>query len=237
MQKNILKILGFFAIGMLGGIFADQIIWPYFVERPLFEYYNLEQPIYVTEKKEIYIQENNALEDAIERARDSLIGIRSKTESQKYIEGAGLAVTSDGLVVTFSELVPKGSEFSFYVNGKAVSYQILKRDPESGLALIKLEKSNLHVLGFAESEKIKLGQRVFLIGAIFASSSPEVIVDEGIIRKISGEYIETNIVETDGTEGSVLFDIEAKVIGLNKIDNMGKIITVPASTIKRFIGF
>ena len=68
MLKNIFKIIAIFILGTVGGIFADQILWPYFVERPLFYQYKLEKsPVYVTERKEVFIQENTALEEAIEK--------------------------------------------------------------------------------------------------------------------------------------------------------------------------
>ena len=109
-MKTLLKILAIFILGIFGGIFADQILWPYFVEKPLFYQYRLEKnPIYVTEKKEIRIQENTALTDAIEKVEKAVIGVRTKTGSGKFLAGSGLILTSDGLVVTLADLVPQGS--------------------------------------------------------------------------------------------------------------------------------
>jgi len=113
MSKNILKIVAFFIIGTVGGIFADQILWPYFIEKPLFYQYRLEQsPVYVTERKEVTIQENTALKEAIEKVEKTVVGVRTQTKEEKILEGSGLIVTSDGLIVTLAELVPPGSLFS-----------------------------------------------------------------------------------------------------------------------------
>jgi len=85
MLKNIFKILAIFIIGMVGGIFADQIFWPYFVERPLFYQYRLEQsPVYVTERKEVYIQENVVLKNAIEKVEKVVVGVRTETKAGKF---------------------------------------------------------------------------------------------------------------------------------------------------------
>jgi serine protease Do len=238
MFKNILRILGIFAVGMVGGIFATQVLWPYFVERPLFERYGLSQaPIYVTERKEVIIQENNALENAIEKVQNTVIGLRSKTQEGKIMEGSCLIVTSDGIIVTLAELIPQGSSPNFYVNKKAVAYQILKRDTKLNLALIKIEKNNLPTVGFADLGKIKIGERVFMVGNIFASTTPENTVNEGIIQNFNKDLIGTSITQAEGGEGSVLFDIEGNVVGLNKVNENGKIITIPASLIKTFTGF
>ena len=238
MLKNIFKILAIFIIGMVGGIFADQIFWPYFVERPLFYQYRLEQsPVYVTERKEVYIQENVVLKNAIEKVEKVVVGVRTETKAGKILEGSGLILTADGLVITLAELVPSGSTFNFFVEGESVSFQILKRDSKENLALIKLEKTNLPTVGFANLEKLKLGERVFLVGIIFNKqkiASPGLVVNEGIIKNFDENKIETNIFEKETISGSPLFDIEGNILGLNIIDKDGKVIAIPNSQIRAF---
>ena len=52
-----------FFFGIFGGIFATQILWPYFVEKPLFLKYKIEIPQgYKIERKEIRIQEKYSFE-------------------------------------------------------------------------------------------------------------------------------------------------------------------------------
>ena len=237
MVKNILKIIGIFFIGVAGGIFADQILWPYFIERPFFYQYRLEQsPVYVTERKEVTIQENVALKNAIEKVEKVVIGVRTETKLGKFLEGSGLIVTSDGLVVTLADLVPQGSTFSFFVDGEKVHFQILKRDLKENLALVKIEKENLPTVGFANLEKMKLGERVFLVGVIFGKAGPQKIVNEGIIKSFAEDFIKTNIFEKYTLAGSPLFNIEGQALGLNTIDLEGKVIAIPISKIKTFIG-
>ena len=238
MRKTLFQILAIFILGIFGGIFADQILWPYFIERPLFYQYRLEQsPVYVTEKKETIIQENTALKNAIEKVEKTVIGVKTKTKTGKILEGSGLIVTSDGLIVTLADLVPQGSTFSFFVEGKAVSFQILKRDLKENLALVKIEKTNLATCSFADFEKLKLGERIFLVGVIFEKEEIKNIVDEGIVKSFDENKIETNIFEKETISGSPLFDIEGNVLGLNQIDSEGKIISIPVPKIKTFTGF
>jgi S1-C subfamily serine protease len=243
MVKNIFKIVAFFIIGMVGGIFADQIFWPYFVERPLFYQYRLEKnPVYVTEKKEVTIQENVALQNAVEKVEKVVIGVRTQTKTKEILEGSGLIVTSDGLMVTLAELVPQGSDFSFFVDGKKVSYQILKRDLKENLALVKIGESNLPTVSFANLEKMKLGERIFLIGVVFKKGpklvevEPRQMVNEGIVKRFDEDFITTNISERTTLAGSPLFNIKGEVLGINTIDLEGKVITIPISKIKTFIG-
>ena len=238
MVKNIFKIISIFIIGLVGGIFADQIFWPYFVERPLFYQYRLEQaPIYVTEKKEIIVEENIALRKAIEKIDKAVVGVKTKTKAGKILEGSGLIVSSDGLIVTLADLVPSGSEVTFFWEGKTPSFQILKRDLSENLALIKIGETNLPTTGFTDLERIRLGERVFLMGIIFEKEGiPKKTVNEGIVKTFDNNFIQTNIIEDSALSGSPLFNIEGNALGLNIIDKEGKVSAIPISKIKQFIG-
>ncbi len=230
---------------MAGGIFADQIIWPYFVERPLFQQYKLEQrPTFVTEKTEttLYVQENTAIRESVEDVLPAVVGVKTKTLSGEILSGSGLVLTSDGFIVTLANLVPKGSEFSFFIDGKWPSFQILKRDLENNLALIKVEKGGLKTRGFVEMSKMKLAEPVFLAGTNFAAAlssttAPQNTVNAGIITAFNGNLIETNIFEKKKISGSPLFDIEGKVVGLSAIGPDGRVSAIPADIIRTFAGF
>ncbi|MDP1538481.1 MAG: serine protease [bacterium] len=226
MFKNILAVIAIFIIGMVGGIFASQI----------FQYESEQGPVYLTETKEIFIQENIALVNAVERAEKTVVGVKTQTQTGKVLEGSGLIVTSDGLIVTLAELVPYGSNFSFFVNDKKVSFQILKRDLKENLALIKISNSTLTTARFARLEKIKMGERVFLIGVTFENETPSKLVNEGIVKAFDENFIQTNILESGLLAGSPLFNIEGEILGINTIDSKGKVIAIPISKIRAFIG-
>ena len=234
MPRNILKLIAVFIVGAVGGIFADQILWPYFVERPLFYQYKLEQsPVYLTERKEVVIQENTALQESIEKVEKAVIKVRSQTAEGAVLEGSGLVLTSDGLIVTLAELVPQGSAFSFLVQGKPVAFQILKRDLNYNLALVKLEAANFQSVSFADLNKTKLGERVFLVGVL---KENKIIVNEGIIKNLDKNLIQTNIKEDVSLRGTPLFNIQGEVLGLNTIKE-GEVLSIPVSLIREFSGF
>jgi S1-C subfamily serine protease len=235
MLKNILKIVAIFVIGIVGGIFADQILWPYFIERPLFYKYRLEQaPTYVTEEKTFYIEENTALIDAIEKVKNLVVGIRSTTKAGKIIEGSGVIVTNDGLVLSIDSLVPQGVEANVFLIGKKLTPKVLQR--KKGLVLLKVEESNLSPVAFEDFDKIKLGERVFLLGVILNKDQTKNMVNEGIIKTFDEKNIQTNISEKN-IEGSPLFNIEGQLVGLNTLDKDGKVVAISIKTIREFLGF
>ena len=242
MSKKLLIIVGVFVVGIVGGIFADQILWPYFIERPLFYEYGLEKnPVYLTETNQVYIQENTALVDAIERVEKTVVGIKTKNKYGTVLQGSGLVVTSDGLMITLAELVPQGAVFSFFLDGKEVSFQILKRDLQENLALLKLSDSSLTTAGFASLDRLKLGERVFLVGITFGSVKDGVqqvgkSVNEGIVKSFDQDSIQTNIIESVLSAGSPLFNIKGEILGLNTVNSKGNVSVIPISKIKSFIG-
>jgi len=234
MTKNVLKIITVFIIGVIGGIFADQILWPYFIERPLFLEYRLEQtPVYLTEVREIYIQESVALQKSVEKVDKVVVGLRIETETGKTLVGSGLIVTSDGLVLTLAKFLPKNSEVTLFFDGQEFTPQILRIKDD--LALLKIEGGNLPTVSFADFEKTKLGQRVFLVGAFFDKRKLGKMVNEGTVRYFDESLIQTNIF--DDLEGSILFDIEGNVLGLNTVNQEGRISALPVSELKKFLGF
>jgi S1-C subfamily serine protease len=236
MRKKILNILFLFIVGIVGGIFADQILWPYFVERPLFNEYRLEKnPIYVTEVQEKIIQENSALKDSIEKVERSVVALETATQTE-ILHGSGIILTSDGLVVTLAELVPQGANTEFFLDGKKVSFQILKRDLDKNLALVKLEKDNLSTVSFGDFENIDLGERIFIAGAIFKSNQAVKGVNEGIVTYLGKDTFQTNILEIASFSGSPLFNIKGEMLGLTTVDFWGRVSAIPVNEVRSFVG-
>jgi len=240
--KRILQILAIFILGAIGGMIWQAVLLPYLAQKPAFERFWFvkefrERETIVLTTEQIHIQENVALTEIVEKVERTVMGVRTETKKGQVLEGSGLILTSDGLVVTLADLLPQGSAFSFFLNGEKVPFEILKRDQKKNLALIKIEKQNLPTCGFADLTKIKRGQRVFLVGAIFLNKKPEKMVNQGIIKYFGKDFIRTNIFEKDILKGSALFDIEGNVLGINTIDLEGKVTTIPISQIQQFAGF
>lgn len=243
MIKKILFIIFVFAIGIAGGIFSSNLILPKILESSFLgidSRYLAKMssgPVTITEKKEITVQENTALQDSIKKIEKSIVGIMSKTKTGQTIYGSGLVLTSDGIIITLSDLIPKGGEFVFYLNGKAQGYQILKRDENKNLVLLKFSGNNFQPCGFADFSKLSSGERVFLAGINIARSKESAFANEGIIRFFDEENIKTNILEEISSKGSALFNIKGELLGLNIIDKEGRIEAMPITFIREFTGF
>lgn len=237
-MKNLLKFIAILVIGAVGGIFSTQILWPYFVERPFFEKYKLKEvPTQVIQKEEIIVQENTALTQAIEKIEKSVVGIGLITDGQKFLKGSGLILTNDGLVLTLASLA--SPEVVIFFDGETIPAKIIKKDFQNNLALLKIEKGNLSACRFANLEKIKIGERVFLVGEKYNVNTDAFVkfTNEGVIKNFDESLVETNISEGKFAPGTTLFNIGGEVVGLNYLSLESKILSIPVSKIKQFTGF
>ena len=238
--KIISIVIGILLLGALGALLFNVFLLPYLLTNSYFERFQFVKDfksgkIIINPKEQVYIQENVALESAIEKVAKSVVAIQVVTLTQNSRLGSGLIATSDGLIITLANLIPAGSKFNIFINGEKVDFKIEKADYEKNLILIKVAEINLPTVGFADSDKIKLGQRVFLT-AFYSIKNSDWFVNEGIVKSFNNNTIKTNISEKSIVSGSPLFNIAGELLGLNYIDQYGKVSAVSVSVIKTFLG-
>jgi S1-C subfamily serine protease len=236
-MKRLILVFLSLSLGIVGGVIALKLFSFNYIEEYLLRADTSDLiPIEVTEIREIVIKENESIVNMIEKTERAIVGIRTKTKSG-VIQGSGLIVSSDGLLVTLNQIIPIGGDFSFLINGEDVSYEIIKRDNIKNLVLIKLNEANLPTLDFRDLDNLKTGEKVFMVGKIFDEKGDmKKSINEGIVKRFDS-HIRTNIFEEKNFLGSTLFDIEGKVLGLNLIDQRGEIYSIPIFEIREFVGF
>ncbi|MFC1630098.1 serine protease [Patescibacteria group bacterium] len=241
MKGKIPTLLALLVIGALGGVIFQAFILPYLATKPFFQRFQFveiltQREVNVHPKETIIIQENTALKESIEKVQNAVMMVRASSTTQT-VYGTALILSSDGLIVTLNDVLPWGYTFAFFWEGEMVPAEILKRDAENNLALIKVEKENLPTAGFANFEELRLGERVFLLGVILKANKQKKIVNEGIVKVIDEDSIRTNIVEKRTLQGSPLFNVEGMVVGINTIDFEGNVSAIPVRQIQEFAGF
>lgn len=234
-----LIIVGILLLGALGALLFNVFVMPYLLTDSYFEKFQFVKDfkngkIVINSKEQIYIQENVALENAIEKVSKSVVAIQVTTSTGSSYFGSGLIITSDGSIVTLASLTPKGSKFNIFINGEKTDFKVQKTDYKNNLTLIKIEQNNLPTVGFASFDKIKLGQRVFLT-AFSSTKITDRLANEGIVKSFNEDIIKTNISEKSIITGSPLFNIYGELVGLNYIDSDNKVSAVPINTIKTFL--
>ena len=234
--KIALKVIAIVILGALGSFIFNLFLFPYMLVNPYFERLQFVKDfkqgrIIVNSTEKVYIQENFAIENAIQRVKNSIVAIQSAKLGLK----SGLIVTSDGLVVSLADSLPQNGNFNVFVAGESVNFEVVKTDLKNNLALIKIDKSNLSTIAFADFDKVKLGQRVFLVASVSARQD-NWLANEGIIRGIDKNSIKTNISDEQAAAGSPLFNSAGELVGLSLVDLKGKVSAVPIDKIQTLLG-
>lgn len=227
-------------LGAIGALVFVVVFLPYLLTNPYFENYQFvkdfkQGKITVNPIERVYIQENTALQSAIERAKNSVVVIQNPAGGI----ASGLIATTDGNIITLASAV--NARGRIFLQGVQVNYVVVKIDKKNNLALLKTDKNNLQTVSFTDMDKIKLGQKVFMVAATSVAMD-NWVANEGIIKEIqkdaavSMQAIRTNISEKPVVAGGALFNVAGELIGLNVIDAEGKISAIPIGKIKELLG-
>lgn len=242
-KKKLLKVVAILIIGGLGGVFADRVFLPYLANLSFFSKIEFIKKAgsgttIINKTEEIFITENIAIEQAIDKIIPSLVVIQAYKDKKLITQGSGFIATSDGLVVTAADLLAvRADQYLILQKERFLIGQIIKKDSVNNLALLKVEETNLPVVAFADLEALGLGQRIILIGAQISNNNFYYFVNIGTIRGIESGIMAINLNEDSQlANGGPLVNTKGEVIGLNLVDEQGLVKAVPAEQIKWFIG-
>jgi serine protease Do len=136
--------------------------------------------------------------------------------------GSGFIIDKEGFIVTNNHVIEDADKIKVKLkNGKEFDAEIVGRDPNTDIALIKIKsKNNLPVVKLGDSDALKVGQWVVAIGSPFGL---EHTVTAGIVSakgRIIGsgpydDFIQTDASINPGNSGGPLINMEGKVIGIN----------------------
>ncbi|RZB37627.1 MAG: serine protease Do [Desulfobacteraceae bacterium Eth-SRB2] len=136
--------------------------------------------------------------------------------------GSGFIISKDGYIVTNNHVVENAEKIEVILkNEKEFDAEIIGRDPNTDLALIKIKPHrDLPLLLFGDSDALKVGQWVVAIGSPFGL---EHTVTAGIVSakgRVIGsgpydDFIQTDASINPGNSGGPLINMEGKVVGIN----------------------
>ena len=90
----------------------------------------------------------------------------TETEKKKIGSGSGFFVSSDGLIVTNKHVVVDEQAEYTVILGDGTEYvaEVLARDPSNDIAVIKVEGKDFPVLTLGDSDIVRVGETVIVIG-------------------------------------------------------------------------
>ncbi|NOS97134.1 MAG: Do family serine endopeptidase [Methylotenera sp.] len=136
--------------------------------------------------------------------------------------GSGVIVSEQGLILTNNHVVASADEIEVAMaDGRKIPAKVVGTDPDTDLALIKIEAENLPAITFASSDKLNVGDVVLAIGNPFGVGQT---VTQGIISALGRNHLGINtfenFIQTDasinpGNSGGALVDTDGNLVGIN----------------------
>jgi serine protease DegQ len=160
--------------------------------------------------------------------------------------GSGVIVSDQGLILTNEHVISSADEIEVALaDGRKLAAKVVGTDPDTDLAVLKVEGGNLPSITFAASEKLSVGDVVLAIGNPFGVGQT---VTQGIISALGRNHLGINtyenFIQTDasinpGNSGGALIDAQGNLIGINSAiysrsgGSMGIGFAIPASIAKQ----
>ena len=213
-------------------------------------YVNFEKAAEISVKSVVHIK-SKYLEDEIYRYYDPFFGNRYfNNPREKVASGSGVIISENGYIITNMHVINDAKEIEVVLNDKRTyTAEILGTDPNSDLALLKIDASKLKYLEFANSNELKIGQWVLAVGNPFNLSST---VTAGIVSAKSREinilndggieaFIQTDAAINPGNSGGALVNTDGDLVGINTAihSNTGSYtgygFAIPSNMVKKII--
>jgi serine protease Do len=149
---------------------------------------------------------------------------------QSQAAGSGVIINSDGYIVTNNHVIKDADEVEVALyDGRIYEATVIGSDPDTDIAVVKIDEKALPFLSFVDSNKTKVGEWVLAVGNPFNLNST---VTAGIIsakgRSINilsrnteqgstaiESFIQTDAAINPGNSGGALVDLQGGLVGIN----------------------
>lgn len=139
--------------------------------------------------------------------------------------GSGVIISPDGYIVTNNHVVDDAVEVQVILdNNRKFTAKVIGRDPNTDIALVKIDAKDLPSLAWGNSDALKLGEWVLAVGNPFNLTST---VTAGIVSAksrsigiMSGQmplesFIQTDAAVNPGNSGGALVNSRGDLVGIN----------------------
>jgi len=139
--------------------------------------------------------------------------------------GSGVIIGEDGYIVTNNHVVDGAENIEVILNdNRKFTAKVIGRDPNTDIALVKIDAKNLTVLPWGDSDALRLGEWVLAVGNPFNLTST---VTAGIVSAksrsigiMSGQmpmesFIQTDAAVNPGNSGGALVNVRGELVGIN----------------------
>ena len=170
--------------------------------------------------KEVRVSRNPLLNDPLFRR---FFGDQLGDDTQRSSSlGSGVVVSSAGYILTNHHVVEAADEIEVALpDGKKLLAKVVGNDPETDLAVLRVDAKDLPAITFGSSDNLRVGDIVLAIGNPFGVGQT---VTSGIVSALGrsglGINVFENFIQTDapinpGNSGGALIDARGNLVGIN----------------------
>jgi serine protease DegQ len=173
-------------------------------------------------------------------------GDQADAQSERQASlGSGVIISAQGFILTNYHVIEGADEIDVSLSdGRKAMAKVVGSDPETDLAVIKIELPDLPAITFGHSELASVGDVVLAIGNPFGVGQT---VTMGIISALGRDdvglntyenFIQTDAAVNFGNSGGALVDIQGNLLGINSAiysrngGSLGIGFAIPVTTIK-----
>jgi serine protease DegQ len=160
--------------------------------------------------------------------------------------GSGVIVSPEGYVLTNNHVVERMDDIEVILNdGRKASAKVIGTDPDTDLAVLKVDLDKLPSIVLGQSEELQVGDAVLAIGNPFGVGQT---VTAGIVSALGRNqlgintfenFIQTDAAINPGNSGGALVDAQGHLVGINSAiysrsgGSMGIGFAIPVSTARQ----
>lgn len=137
--------------------------------------------------------------------------------------GSGVIISTDGYIITNNHVIDNADKIEVTLNDKrSFAAKLIGVDAVTDIALLKIEATDLPIIAFGDSDKLKVGEWVLAVGNPFNLTST---VTAGIVSakarslgmgKMGIEsFIQTDAAVNPGNSGGALVNTNGELVGIN----------------------
>jgi serine protease Do len=175
------------------------------------------------------------LRDAFRKVSQSVVIVRTKRvevapsadEPMSIVDGlgSGVLISNDGRVLTAAHVVQTADVASVeFANGEVIVARVIGSDVQSDVALLQLKQmpKGIAPAPLGDSDKVEVGDQVFVIGAPYGISQTLSVGHLSGRRRLNSndgsatsvEFLQTDAAINTGNSGGPMFDMDGNVIGI-----------------------